>query len=213
MATAAFAARSAIQDRTITMAEARKLAIKASDGSAIPITVNQRVLSQLNRFVGTAEGRKFVQEGLTRMPQYRDMIERKIGEYGMPEELIAVAMFESGFKNDVVSPVYHAAGIWQFVPQTARHYGLVVTPTLDERLNPEKETDAAMRYLRKLDDEFQDWRLALKAYNEGESHVEDLIETYGTRDPWALEDIDSREDYLAGTMAMILIVKNPSILQ
>ncbi|MEK7690390.1 MAG: transglycosylase SLT domain-containing protein, partial [Bdellovibrionota bacterium] len=109
-------------------------------------------------------------------------------------------------------PPYRAAGIWQFIPQTARKYNLVVNESLDERLNPEKETDAAMRYYRDLMGLFQDWRLALRAYGEGESRVQQLIDQYNTRDPWELEKLDSKYGYLSGAMAMIIILKNPSLL-
>lgn len=220
MASVAFAARSSIQDRKLTMSEARGFAEIASQGSEIPITVNELVLDKLNRYIGTPEGRKFVKEGMTRMPIYQAMIERKINEYNMPRDLIALALHESGFRNDLISPrPYHAAGIWQFIPTTARRYGLVapdkledMVPGKDERLNPEKETDAAMRYLQDLNNLFQDWRLAMKAYNEGESRVQKLIDQYGTRDPWTLERADSTEGYLSGAMAMIIILKNPSLL-
>jgi soluble lytic murein transglycosylase-like protein len=69
-----------------------------------------------------------------------------------------------------------------------------------------------MRYLRDLNTLFQDWRLALRAYNEGESRVQRLIDQYGTRDPWTLERAESTEGYLSGAMAMIIILKNPSLL-
>jgi len=220
MASVAFAARSSIQDRTLTLNEARGLAEIASQGAEIPITVNELVLERLNRYIGTPEGRKFVKDGITRMPIYQAMIERKIDEYGMPRELIALALHESGFRNDLISPrPYHAAGIWQFIPSTARAYGLIapdkledMVPGKDERLDPAKETDAAMRLLRDLNHLFQDWRLALKAYNEGEKRVQRLIDKYNTRDPWILERADSRESYLSGAIAMIIILKNPSLL-
>ncbi len=210
---AAFASRSVIQDRAMTLTQVQAL-VNATSGQMIPITVNELVLAKLNRFIGTPEGRKFVKEGMARMPIYQAMIERKIKEYDMPSELIATALYESGFENSAVSPPpYRAAGIWQFVPQTARNYGLVVNDKRDERLNPEMETDAAMRYLTKLNGEFQDWRLALKAYNEGERRVETLIKTYNTRDPWVLERANSKESYLSGVMAMMIILKNPTLIE
>jgi hypothetical protein len=213
MASVAFASRSAIQDRTFTMAEAQALLAKTvKGGETIPLTVNDLVLEKLNLFIGTPEGRKFVKEGLTRMPIYQPMIEKKIAEFDVPSELLAVALFESGFDNKAVSP-YHAAGIWQFMAQTAVRYDLVVTSHRDDRFNPELETVAAMRYLRDLNQDFQDWRLALKAYNEGEGKVESLIEKYHTRDPWELERISSSEGYLSGAIAMIIILKNPSLLE
>lgn len=109
-------------------------------------------------------------------------------------------------------PPYRAAGIWQFISATARKYDLVVNDKVDERLNAEKETDAAMRYHRDLFNLFQDWRLALKAYNEGERRVRQLIDEHGTRDPLELERISTTESYLSGAIAMMIILKNPSLL-
>jgi membrane-bound lytic murein transglycosylase D len=147
------------------------------------------------------------------MQNYRTMIDQRTAQSKLPEELIAIAMYESGFRNDLTSrPPSSARGIWQFIATTARTYGLIVSPELDERIDPSKETDAAMKYLGDLDNEFQDWRLALKAYNEGEQHVSELIAKYGTRDPWTLERADSPEGYLSGAIAMIVIFKNPSLV-
>jgi membrane-bound lytic murein transglycosylase D len=212
MATTAFAARGLIQDRALTLAEAQALAQRSPQGE-IPITVNERVLNRLNQYLGTPEGRERVKEALTRMPMYQPMIERKLTEYGFPHDLLAMPLTESGFRNDVVSdPPYGARGIWQFIAPTAHHYHLAVDDHVDERLDVEKETDAAMRYLRDLMTEFQDWRLALMGYNEGEKHLRTLMGRYHTRDPWKLEDLGTTEDYLAKTTAMILILRNPSLL-
>jgi soluble lytic murein transglycosylase-like protein len=211
MASLAYASRSAIQDRAITLAEAKTYAQVAS---SIPLNVNELVVEKLNRFVGTPEGRTFLRNAFDRLPQYQSMIEKKARAYGLPEELVAIAMFESGLQNDAVSPApYRAAGLWQFVPETARRYGLTVNATQDERLQSEKETDAAMSYLRDLYNIFQDWRLALKAYNEGESRVLQLIEQYKTRDAWELERASTRESYLSGATAMLIIYKNPSLMK
>lgn len=213
MVSFAFATQSLVQGRTLKMEEARTLALSASRGASIPITMNELVLAKLNRFVGPPEGRRYVKEGMIRMPQYQAMIEQKIAKNGFPMELLAIPLFESGFQNNVVSPPpSRAAGIWQFIRSTARRYGLVVTETIDERLDAEKETDAAMRYYRDLFAIFQDWRLVLKAYNEGERRVQRLIDQHGTRDPWELERLSTTESYLSGAMAMIIILKNPSLL-
>lgn len=217
LASVAFAARSAIQDRRISIQEARKLA--ATTSSEIPITVNDLVLRQLNRFVGTPDGRKFVKESLTRLENYRAMIERKILQYKMPMELLAVPVFESGCKNTYLQENKRGgAGLWGFIKKTAIKYGLAVSDDFqtDERLDEERETDAAMRYLKHINFEnekpFFDWRLSIKAYNEGETHVQELIKTLGTRDPWELERAEPREHYLSGLTAIILIMKNPRLL-
>ncbi|MBI3558608.1 MAG: transglycosylase SLT domain-containing protein, partial [Deltaproteobacteria bacterium] len=197
-------------DRSFTMAEARNMAAAAASGSQIPITVNDLVLVELNRYVGTPGGRASLREALTRMPQYKAMIEGKIAEYGMPAELLSVPVHESRYENATWTP---GAGLWGFIAQTARHYDLVVNDHVDERLDEVKETGAAMRYFRDLYNIFHDWRLALKAYNEGENKVVSLIKKYGTRDPWELEHLaQSKEHYLAGVTAIIILMKNPTVL-
>lgn len=84
---------------------------------------------------------------------------------------------------------------------------------VDERLDVQKETRAAMELLSDLFDLFQDWRFAIKAYNEGEDRVQGLIDKYGSRDPWQLEiQEEGPEQYLSQVMALMIILKNPSLL-
>jgi hypothetical protein len=212
MVSLAYASQSLVQDRALTLDEAREYAKKAIVGTEVPIDINDRVLAKLNMFVGTPEGRKWASSALSRVPNYRGLIEQKASEYGMPEELIAIAMYESALDNDAVSPKAKSKGIWQFIAATARRYDLKVTDQQDERTDPEKETVAAMRLLGDLHGEFKDWRLAFMGYNEGQQHVNELITRYGTRDPWALERIDPYGGYLSGAIAMMIIYKNPSLI-
>jgi hypothetical protein len=213
MVSLAQASRGLVLDRRVTMEQAQEMARRISEASDIPITINESVLERLNRYVGTPEGRRQVRAGLDRMPRFQSLVEAKLAEYGFPAELLAIPLFESGFRNEAISPPpYRAAGIWQFVPQTARNYRLRVDGSKDERFNPEKETDAAMRYYRDLFVKFGDWRLVLKAYNEGERRVQDLMDRYHTRDAWKLEKLSTTEGYLSGAMAMMIILKNPSLL-
>ena len=212
MASVAFASASAFQDRKLTKEEAQRLALKMTEDGGIPITVNEMVLDRLNLYIGTPEGRQSVREGIARMPAYQTMIEAKLAEYGLPKELLAVPLEESRYKNLLQGPHTRSAGIWQFIPQTARRYDLEIDSDVDERLIPEKETVAAMEYLRDLNNIFQDWRLAIKAYNEGEQHVMRAIVENGTRDPWILEQAESPEHYLSSVMAMMIILKNPSLI-
>ena len=140
------------------------------------------------------------------------MIRKKLKDKGMPEEILALPLFESGYRNDLISPRMRAAGIWQFIPATARLYNLTVEPGgRDDRLDPEKQTDAAISLLTDLHETFGDWSLALKAYNEGAASVTRLIVTHKTRDPWELEKISSRDDYLSGVIAAMIVIRNPEI--
>jgi membrane-bound lytic murein transglycosylase D len=209
----ALAARGLVKDRALTMEEARKLVASLPQG-AIQVDLNERVLERLNRMVGTPEGRARIKEGLARMPLYRAMIERKLEAAGYPLDLLAVPLVESGYSNAVISPEpYRARGIWQFIEPTAINYGLRVDSKVDERLDPEKETDAAVAYYKDLLRQFGDWRLAIKAYNEGESKVQRLIDRHKTRDPWVLESLEPSYDYLPQVIAGILVLRHPALLE
>jgi hypothetical protein len=216
---AAFALQTSLQDRIVGAEQARALAARAQ-AADFSVVVNDQVLERINRLVGTPAGRAFTQGALQRMPDYRAAIEQRLAENGMPASLVAVALVESGFRNDTglpteptLSPEMRGAGIWMFVPETARRYGLSVQPSrgLDERLDVAKETDAAIAYLDHLHRQFGDWHLALAAYNQGEHQVARAISETGVRDPFALANQRRLNDYLATVMAGVVILANPEI--
>jgi hypothetical protein len=156
------------------------------------------------------------------MPDHRAAIERRLAESGIPASLVAVALVESGFRNDgglpkepTRVPDMRGAGIWRLVPVTARRYGLSVQPSrgIDERLDVAKATDAAITYLGHLHRQFGDWHLALAAYNQGESQVARAIDETGSRDPFALAKRGYLSDYLATVLAGVVILANPEIVR
>jgi len=211
-----FASQGLIRDRRITLSSAEKLADTARARSAFPIMMNERVLAQLNRFVGTPEGREFIQQSMARMQNYLPLIRSKLAEYQVPEEILAVPIIESGFQN--LPPNNQqgwGAGLWMFIRQTARRYGLRVDAEVDERLNVAMLTDAAMRLLKADYLQFKDWQLAVMAYNMGEGAVQEGIRKTGSRDPWVLinQGFENDSDYLAKLMAAIIILKSPELLK
>ena len=107
---------------------------------------------------------------LDRKPTYEPMISAKLTERDMPQDLIYLAMIESGFNPKAKSPAA-AGGLWQFISETGKRYGLTVSKRVDERNQPAKATDAALSYLSDLHDRFGSWYLAAAAYNTGENRV------------------------------------------
>jgi membrane-bound lytic murein transglycosylase D len=214
----AYASQSLIQDRRVTLSQAEEMAKSARDNGEFPIVVNDLVLKWLNYFLGTPDGREKVRMALSRMENYRPTIMKKLEEYQMPEELLAVPLIEAGYQNlePKKNPI-GAAGLWQFISQTAQNFGLRVDKQVDERMNVELETDAAMRYLLANKLRFKDWQLSILSYNAGEATVQNAILKTGSRDPWVLVRSgftnEESSSYLPKLMAAILIVKNPLSVQ
>lgn len=125
------------------------------------------------RFWGGREGE--LAAALDRLRGFRPILEPILDGEGVPRELIAVVLVESGAQPLAISP-RQARGLWQFIPETARQYGLTVGEGIDERIFVEPATRAAARYLRDLHGHFGDWPLALAAYNAGQRAVEGALE-------------------------------------
>jgi hypothetical protein len=110
-----------------------------------------------------------------RLERIRPSMESILEAEGVPKELAAVVLVESGAQPLAQSP-RQARGLWQFIPQTARRYGLTVSGAKDDRVQLESATRAAARYLRDLYEHFGGWPLALAAYNAGENAVQAALD-------------------------------------
>ncbi|HLF34893.1 MAG TPA: transglycosylase SLT domain-containing protein [Cyclobacteriaceae bacterium] len=144
--------------------------------NTIPLTLNNRVKAFIDYF--TITDRDYTKEVLGKMRLYFPLMEKKLAEYGMPDELKYLAIVESGLNPRAKSRV-GAIGLWQFMYGTARQYKLRIDWYVDERMDPEKSTDAACKYLKSLYDDFDDWELAMAAYNCGPGNVRKAIRRSG----------------------------------
>jgi membrane-bound lytic murein transglycosylase D len=215
LAMAAFGCSSTIQDRRISMQDATRMVAVAGENSGFPIAVNDRILQQINLLVATPDGRGYLQSSLDRMQDYAPLVAGELARRGLPAELMAIPLVESGYRNlDANSDSRHGAGLWMFIEPTADRYGLMVTTTRDDRLNVAAESRAAAQYLTELHRQFGDWNLAILAYNAGAKRVEEVIQATGSRDAWQILDqgFENNRDYLPRVIAAILVMKNPAIL-
>lgn len=123
---------------------------------------------------------------------YMPIFEEIFSEYGLPEELKAMAVIESALNPLAVSRA-GAKGIWQFMYSTAKHYGLTINSFVDERLDPVASARAAARYLKDSYEMFGDWNLAIASYNCGAGNVNKAIRRSGKSDFWGIYPYLPRE--------------------
>jgi len=119
-----------------------------------------------------------LQDAFERSGQYRARIIAILEREGVPTDLAYLPLIESGFRTLAVSRA-GAVGLWQFVPETGRRYGLRIDAYVDERRDPVRSTRAAARYLRDLHAQFRSWHLSLAAYNVGPARVARLVARRG----------------------------------
>lgn len=152
------------------------------------------------------------QRWLKRAEPYLPYIRKVFQQKGLPLDLVFLPLAESGFDPWAYSRA-GAAGLWQFIPGTARTYGLEVNWWIDERRDPYKSTQAAGKYLQKLYAQFQDWYLVLAAYNCGEGRIERALARTGQEDYFDLIRTRSclnREtrNYVPKFLAILKIIRN-----
>lgn len=173
----------------------------------IPLVMNSRVGNAIRFFQG--KGRKSFENWMERGKYHIPLIKAVLVQEGMPEDLVYLAMIESGFKPTAYSYA-HAAGPWQFIKSTGELFDLEINYWYDERCDPIKATIAATKYLKKLYNDFDDWYLSFAAYNCGEGRVARHIRTYNTKDFWQLNRLPRQtRNYVPTYIAATIIARDP----
>lgn len=155
----------------------------------LPIRWDARVVKYLEFFKDDPRGRATLSTWLRRSGRYRESIRKVFRKKGLPEDLTWLAMIESGFEPIARSPV-GAMGLWQFMPETGKIYGLSQDRWSDQRLSFPASTEAAADFLADLHRRFGSWDLAMAGYNMGYGGVLSAVRRYNTNDYWALAKLE-----------------------
>lgn len=177
----------------------------------VALDYNPHVEMWIRYFQG--RGRRYMQQYLERSTRYLPMMKNVLRENGLPEELVYIALIESGFSPRAHSRA-NAVGYWQFIRATGKRYGLHVDAFIDERRDPVLSTRAAAAYFKELYGMFGSWHLAMAAYNVGEGRVKRAVARHYTKDFWKL--IKHRrsfpgetKSYVPKFIAAAMIAKDP----
>jgi membrane-bound lytic murein transglycosylase D len=200
-----------ISKRLMEMYASRHVAVKGSHNE-IPLIINDHVQREIKAFQ-TVE-RDFFVESYKRSGRYRGEMVKALKEAGIPEEISWLPLIESGFKTRALSRA-RAFGLWQFIPSTGYKFGLKRTAWIDERLDPEKATSAAIAYMKELHQMFGDWATVLAAYNCGEGAVARVIRNQKINyldNFWDFYERLPRETarYYPRFLATLAIIKDPA---
>ncbi len=178
------------------------------DETTLGIQYNPRVEYWMKYYL--TNGRMAMQKALIRSGSYMDMIESVLAEKGLPDDLKYLPIIESEFYPYAMSQAA-AVGVWQFIPGTARRFGMRIDDWVDERRDPEIATAAAAQYLSENYAMLGDWSLALAGYNCGEDRVASVAKRKGTDDYWQLDLPLETMNYVPKFYAAMLIAKQPEL--
>lgn len=179
--------------------------------SDLPLVVNDYVAAYINFFANTQKGHNTLLHSFQRGGRYRAMIQRVMAEEGVPQDLIYLAVAESGFNPRAMNPKSRAGGMWQFMP--TGDYGLARTSYVDERFDPEKSTRAYARYMKFIYNTLGDWYLSMAGYDWGTGNVQRAVQKTGYADFWELYKRNNlpgeTKNYVPQILAAIIIANNP----
>ena len=172
----------------------------------------KKVQKYIDYFTNSKKGKSFFKATYPRMGKYEKNIKDIFLKYKIPEEIIYVSMLESGFNQNALSKA-GALGLWQFMPTSARIFGLRVDDWVDERKDIIKSTEAAAKYFRSLMRKFNSWELAFAGYNSGDLTVKRAIEKYSSTDFWYLSKKTfpkQTKEYVPQIIALMIISQDLS---
>ncbi|HEY5056358.1 MAG TPA: transglycosylase SLT domain-containing protein, partial [Acidobacteriaceae bacterium] len=196
-------------DAALTAKVAEELKTTQSD---LPLVVNDYVAGFINYFSNSQAGHAHLLRSLERAGKYKDMISKDLRDAGVPQDLIYLAIAESGFQPQALNRRSGAGGMWQFMPFNGV-YGLERNGWVDERFDPEKSSIAYAHYMKQLYDQFGDWYLAMAAYNWGAGNVQRAVMRTGYADFWELYKRNAlpkeTKNYVPGIIAAAIVAKNP----
>jgi len=200
-----------ISKRILEIYASRNIVVNGNH-NAIPIAINRHVQAEIDLFT-TGREKSFFIESYRRSGRYRDQIVIALKDAGLPQELSWIPLIESGYKVRALSRA-RALGLWQFIPSTGYKFGLQRNKFIDERMDPEKSTRAAIEYLKELHRIFGDWATVLAAYNCGEGRVLKVIRSQNINyldNFWDLYERLPRETarYVPRFLATLHILNNP----
>jgi len=151
----------------------------------LPVRLDARVVKYLKFYRDSAQGRAIARAWARKSGKYTPAIKSELAKQGLPTDLVWLSLIESGHNPTIESPA-GAAGLWQFIPESGRMYGLTVDRWVDERLDPQRSTQAAGRFLSDLYQRFGSWELAMASYNMGYGGMSRAVKKYNTNDFWEL---------------------------
>jgi membrane-bound lytic murein transglycosylase D len=181
----------------------------------LPVRWDARVVRYLEFFKDDPRGRQVLAIWTRRAGRYRELVRRTLRKKGLPEDLMWLGMVESTF-DPAARSVAGAMGLWQFMPDTGRAYGLSIDRWADQRLNPEAATEAAADFLADLHRRFGSWELAIAAYNMGYWGVAGSVRKYNTNDFWVLSRLEAGMPwettlYVPKILAAAIVGRNPQV--
>lgn len=191
--------------------EAKARADLATTKSDLPLVMNDYVAGFIDFFANTERGHNTLLHAFERAGRYKTMIEHDLAEEGVPQDLIYLAVAESGFQPRAVNRRSRAGGMWQFMPFD--YYGLSRNRYVDERFDPDKSTIAYARYMKYLYDQLGDWYLAMAAYDHGAGNIQHAVARTGYANFWELyrrgELPAETRNYVPEIIAAIIIANHP----